>query len=161
MVTFTAMGLIEKLSLQQRLTNGNFTALRLRPIMETSLQWDCTISNLVRWKKLPSNNAFRRVLSLQWAYWYQGNFPIYFFVVFCVYMYLCRPSEASTRYCVIPGGYPPQDWQSLPCAGEELDSNPGLLICSQVRYHWATSPPLWATSPPLNHLSSFKPPLIL
>ncbi len=56
-------------------------------------------------------------------------------------MYLCRPSEASTRYCVIPGGYPPQDWQSLPCAGEELDSNPGLLICSQVRYHWATSPP--------------------
>jgi hypothetical protein len=26
-----------------------------------------------------------------------------------VYMYLCRPSEASTRYCVIPGGYPPQD----------------------------------------------------
>ncbi len=64
-------------------------------------------------------------------------------------MYLCCPSEASTRYCVIPGGYPPQDWQSLPCAGEELDSNPGLLICSQVRYHWATSPPHhWATSPP-------------
>ncbi len=55
-------------------------------------------------------------------------------------MYLCRPSEASTRYCAIPGGYPPQDWQSLPCAGEELDLNPGLLICSQVRYHWATSP---------------------
>ncbi len=51
---------------------------------------------------------------------------------FCVlYMYLCRPSEASTRYCVIPGGYPPQDWQSLPCTGEELDLNPGLLICSQ------------------------------
>ncbi len=45
----------------------------------------------------------------------------------CICMYLCRPSEASTRYCVIPGGYPPQDWQSLPCAGEELDSNPGLL----------------------------------
>jgi hypothetical protein len=39
-----------------------------------------------------------------------------------VYMeYLCRPSEASTRFCVIPGGYPPQDWQSLPCAGEELE----------------------------------------
>jgi hypothetical protein len=37
----------------------------------------------------------------------------------------------------------------LPCAGEELDSNPGLLICSQVRYHRATSPPL-----PLSHLSS-------
>ncbi len=30
--------------------------------------------------------------------------------------------------------------QSLPCAGEELNSNPGLLICSQVRYLWATSP---------------------
>ncbi len=41
---------------------------------------------------------------------------------------LCRPSEASTRYCAILGGYPPQDWQSLLCAGEELDSNP--LICS-------------------------------
>ncbi len=56
-------------------------------------------------------------------------------------MYLCRPSEASIRYCVIPGGFPPQDWQSFLCAGEELDLNPGLLICSQVRYHWATSPP--------------------
>jgi hypothetical protein len=74
----------------------------------------------------------------------------YIFLGFFVYMYLCRPSEASTWYCVIPGGYPPQDWQSLPCAGEELDSNPGLLICSQVRYHWATSPPLlliWVSGP--------------
>ncbi len=61
--------------------------------------------------------------------------------------YLCRPSEASTWYCVIPGGYPPQDWQSSPCAGEELDLNSGLLICSQVCYHWATSPPK-------SHLSS-------
>jgi hypothetical protein len=67
-------------------------------------------------------------------------FSFIFLWVF-VYMYLCRPSEASTRCCAIPGGYPPQGWQSLPCAGEELDSNPGLLICSQVRYHWATSPP--------------------
>jgi hypothetical protein len=74
-------------------------------------------------------------------------FP-YIFLGFFVYMYLCRPSEASTRYCVIPGGHPPQDWHSLPCAGEELDSNPGLLICSQVRYYWATSPP-------------FEPPLLL
>ncbi len=65
----------------------------------------------------------------------------YIFLWVFVYMYLCHPSEASTRYCVIPGGYPPQDWQSFPCAGEELDLNPRLLICSQVRYHWATSPP--------------------
>ncbi len=82
-------------------------------------------------------------------------FPYIFLGIF-VYMYLCRPSEASTRYCVIPGGYPPQDWQSLPCAGEELDSNSGLLICSQVCYHWATSPP--NIEPPLllslSHLSS-------
>ncbi len=63
-------------------------------------------------------------------------------------MYLCRSSEASTWYYVIPGGYPPQDWQSSPCAGEELDLNPGLLIFSQVRYHSATSPPYSATSPP-------------
>jgi hypothetical protein len=72
-------------------------------------------------------------------------------------MYLCRPSEASTRYCVIPGGNPPQDWQSFPCAGEELDLNPGLLICSQVRYHWATFPP--NIEPPL--LLSIEPPLLL
>ncbi len=59
----------------------------------------------------------------------------YIFVGVFVYMeYLCRPSEASTRYWVIPGGYPPQDWQSLPCAGEELDSNPGLLIKYWLNY---------------------------
>ncbi len=74
-------------------------------------------------------------------------FFLFMFKGFCVYIvYLCRPPEASTWYCVIRGGYPPQDWQSLPCTREELDSNPGLLICSQVRYHWATSPP--------DHLSS-------
>jgi hypothetical protein len=33
----------------------------------------------------------------------------YIFLGVVVYMYLCRPSEASTRFCVIPGGYPPQD----------------------------------------------------
>ncbi len=93
------------------------------------------------------------------------DFFSYIFLGFFVYMdYLCLPSEASTRYCVIPGGYPPQDWQNLPCAGEELDSNPGLLICSQVCYHWATSPPsietpLLLIEPPLlllSHLSSLK-----
>jgi hypothetical protein len=35
-------------------------------------------------------------------------FSFIFLWVF-VYMYLCRHSEASTQYCVIPGGYPPQD----------------------------------------------------
>jgi hypothetical protein len=49
-------------------------------------------------------------------------FPIYFLEVFVYIVYPCRSSEASTWHCVIPGGYPPQDWQSLPCAGEELDS---------------------------------------
>jgi hypothetical protein len=47
--------------------------------------------------------------------WLIDFFFLYIFIGFCVYVYLCRPSEASTRYCVIPGGYPPQDWQSLPC----------------------------------------------
>jgi hypothetical protein len=37
------------------------------------------------------------------------SFFFLFFKGFFVYMYLCRPSEASTQYCVIPGGYPPQD----------------------------------------------------
>ncbi len=68
-------------------------------------------------------------------------FSYIFLEIFVYTEYLCRPSEASTRYCVTPGDYPPQDWQSLLCAGEELDLNPGLLICSQVHYHWATSPP--------------------
>ncbi len=54
--------------------------------------------------------------------------------------YLCRPSEASTQFCAIPGGYPPQDCQSLPYAGEELDSNPGLLICSPNTLVYTYSP---------------------
>ncbi len=63
----------------------------------------------------------------------RATFLSYIFLgFFFVYTeYHCRPSNASTRYCAIQGGYPPQDWQSLPCAEEELDSNPGLLICSQ------------------------------
>jgi hypothetical protein len=34
-------------------------------------------------------------------------FPLYFYGFLCIY--LCRPPEASTRYCAIPGGYPPED----------------------------------------------------
>ncbi len=78
---------------------------------------------------------------------YVQVFFSYIFLGVFVYMeYLCRPSEASTRYCVIPGGYPPQDWQSLPCAGEELDSNPGLLICSQVQVVQVIPPELSSVS---------------
>ncbi len=82
-------------------------------------------------------------------------FSYIFLWVFMFMEHLCRPSEASTQFCAIPGGYPPQDWQSLPCAGEELDSNPGLLICRQVRYHWATSPPFEPPLLLLSHLSSW------
>ncbi len=42
----------------------------------------------------------------------RGGTEVFFSFIFLwvfVYMYLCRPSEASTRYCAIPGGYPPQD----------------------------------------------------
>jgi hypothetical protein len=35
-------------------------------------------------------------------------FFLYIFRFFVYTVYLCRPSEASTQYCVIPGGYPPQ-----------------------------------------------------
>ncbi len=84
-------------------------------------------------------------------------FPLYFLEVSVYTEHLCRPSEAHTQYCVILGGFPPQDWQSLPSAGEELDSNPGLLICSQVRYYWTTSPPphmcRWLT--PFNYALDF------
>ncbi len=41
----------------------------------------------------------------------------------------------------------------MPCAGEELDSNPGLLICSQVHYHRA---PLLPVEPPLLIQDEFK-----
>jgi hypothetical protein len=71
---------------------------------------------------------------------FDNFFPIYFQGFLCICTSVAP--QRRTRYCVIPGGYPPQDWQSLPCAGEELDLNPGLLNCSQVRYHWATSPPI-------------------
>jgi hypothetical protein len=41
---------------------------------------------------------------------YDVVFFLYIFLGFFVLTeYLCRPLEASTEYCVIPGGYPPQD----------------------------------------------------
>ncbi len=36
-------------------------------------------------------------------------FSFIFLRVFVYIVYLCRPSEASTWHCVIPGGYPSQD----------------------------------------------------
>ncbi len=114
---------------------------------------NCNIFSSYFWRQ-------HRVKSFDLEYGWRSKLPQVFFYFYSyiflgvfVYMYLCRPSEASTRYCVIPGGYPPQDWQSLPCAGR----NPGLLICSQVHYHWATSPPqLSHLSSSLSYLSSSK-----
>ncbi len=57
-------------------------------------------------------------------------------------MDLSRPSEASSRHCVIPGSDPRRNWQSLPSAGKVPDWNPGLLSHSQVRYHWTVSYPV-------------------
>ncbi len=67
-------------------------------------------------------------------------FPLYFYGFLCICASAAPqrpahgtvPSQVATHL---------RTDKSLPCAGEELDSNPGLLICSQVRYHWATSPP--------------------
>ncbi len=125
--------------------------------MDTKINWNI---------KMKRQELWERVFTFQDCFQYLNRFEYiscsilffsYIFLGLFVYMYLCRPSEASTWYCVIPGGHPPQDWQSLSCAGEELDSNPGLRICSQVRYHWATSPPIhWATSPPAAFMSSPK-----
>jgi hypothetical protein len=63
-------------------------------------------------------------------------FFLYFVCVcVCVYfVYLCRPSEASTQYCAIPDGNPPTGRQGLLCVGEESDFNLGLLIRGQVCY---------------------------
>ncbi len=104
-------------------------------------------------------------------------FPIYFYGFLCICTtYLCRPSEASTRYCVIPGGYPlradrvchvlgrswirTQDyWFAVRCATIEP---PLLLNEPPLLFNWATSPPF---EPPLllmSHLSSLiEPPLLL
>ncbi len=62
-------------------------------------------------------------------------FSFIFLWVFVYIVYLCRPSEASTWYCVIPGGYPPQDWQSLPCAEISKKSIPrnNMLIYMAFR----------------------------
>ncbi len=115
------------------------------------------------------------------------SFNVFFsyFLEFFVYIViLCGPSEASTHYCAIPGGNPPKDWQSMLCAGKELDWNSGLLICCQVLLAtcWFATfelpllrrrsrisslfshlSPYWATFPPkLSHLSSYaEPPLLL
>jgi hypothetical protein len=40
---------------------------------------------------------------------YPLEFFLYAFIDFLCILELCRPSEASTWYCPIPGGYPPQD----------------------------------------------------
>ncbi len=58
------------------------------------------------------------------------------------FVYLCCPSEANKGFSAILGSNPPKDWHSLLCAGEEPDLNPGLLICNQVRCHWATILPM-------------------
>ncbi len=67
------------------------------------------------------------------------TFPT-FFKGFCFvqFVYLCRPSEATTWCCVIPGGIWPQDWQILPCAGEEPDFDPSMLTHSKWR--WSLAP---------------------
>ncbi len=63
----------------------------------------------------------------------------YFLKFFLFYVYLCRPSEANTQYCAVLGSNPPKDWQSLPCAGEKPDSNPGLLQFEP----WTTAVRTW------------------
>ncbi len=109
--------------------------------------WTCTVITLLKKLKhcLPNLTIFlaqRCLWQRRWKYFFEYLrevetkfeyifFSYIFFGIFVYTEYLCRPSEASTQYCVIPGGYPPQGWQSLLCAGEELVLNPGLLICSQ------------------------------
>ncbi len=56
---------------------------------------------------------------------------------FTYFLYLCRPAEVSPRYCAIPGDNPPRDRHRLPSAGEKPDSNPRLLVYSEVRYYYS------------------------
>jgi hypothetical protein len=37
------------------------------------------------------------------------SFPLYFLRILCIFLDLCRPSEASAWYYAIPGGDPPKD----------------------------------------------------
>jgi hypothetical protein len=57
-------------------------------------------------------------------------------------MYLWRLSEASPRYCSIPGGNPPRSRVSRELARGSI-LNPGLLHSNQVPYHWATWSPIF------------------
>ncbi len=120
---------------------------RLRLIHETF----CDVIRSAMWRFLPIDVVFSyaKWCEVLWLVRYgESGYiaapvvgvadTIFFFLhiysgIFVYTEYLCRLSEASTRYCIIPGGYPPQDWQSLPCAGEELDSNPADTIYSSHR----------------------------
>jgi hypothetical protein len=52
-----------------------------------------------------------------------------FFWILCVFVPL-PPSEASPRYCAIPGDNPPGDPQNLLWAGEKPDSNRFTVRCA-------------------------------
>ncbi len=61
-----------------------------------------------RWTKLRHETG----TYYKWTAWTAIGklfFSYIFLGVFVYTEYLCRLSEASTQYCVIPGGYPPQD----------------------------------------------------
>ncbi len=53
-------------------------------------------------------------------------FPLCFRFFFCLMGTSAGPQKQAH------GTIPSQDWQSLPCAGEEPDSNPGPKICRFV-----------------------------
>jgi hypothetical protein len=76
------------------------------------------------------------------------KFPFRFiFLGFFVYfVYLCRPSEASTCYCAIPGDNPSKDWQSLPCAGRSRIWTQDYWFAVRCT---TIEPPFFRTEPPL------------
>jgi hypothetical protein len=61
-------------------------------------------------------------------------FPIYF-LGFCVYCIPLPPLRGQHMVLCHPRWLPTAGLTEFAMCWEELDSNPGLLICSQVRYH--------------------------
>jgi hypothetical protein len=80
--------------------------------------------------------------------WERCRHTVHFFLYitlgfFVYFLYLYRPSKASTQHCSITGGNPPRGWQSSPWAGQGPYSI--LENCIAVR------PPLLLRVPsPLN-----------
>ncbi len=128
--------------------------LHIRPPARLSGPAWADQGRMIRFHDLPQNVTY--------IYYILSFFFLYIFKGFFVYMYCTSAAPQRPAHGTVSSQVATHlRTDSLLCAGEELDSNPGLLICSQMRYHWATSAPF---EPPLLHIEplllSKEPPLL-